>query len=185
MQEEWRDIVIEKNGVVYDYTGLYQVSNLGRVRSLRRDMVLKPKLNRDKYEVVCLNRKGNQSHFFVHRLVATMFLDNPDNLPEVNHISKVRNENHIGNLEWCDRQYNVQYSSCKRSDDWKKQQSDRMSKYFLNNKHHKSKKVLCVETGEVFNTVKEAEMWLGRRGISDCARGRQNTCGNYRWQYVD
>ena len=95
-EEIWKDIVIERNGIVYDYTGLYQVSNLGRVRSLDRincngrrinGRILKLQDEQDKngYVWIVLSKDGTAKKFSVHRLVATAFIPNPDNLPIVNH----------------------------------------------------------------------------------------------------
>ena len=122
MEEEiWKDIIIEKNGVLYDYTGIYQVSNLGRIRSLDRitpdgrnikGQVKAVKINRDGYVMVELykNRKGVRH--LVHRIVATAFIknDNPVNKTEVNHIDLNRKNNVVTNLEWISHTDNVKYS---------------------------------------------------------------------------
>ena len=113
MEEQWKDIIIEKNGVTYDYTGLYQVSNLGRVRSLgndktRKERILKPKINNKGYLQVILCKNGKVKTFLVHRLVATAFIPNPDNLPVVNHRDENPLNNCVDNLEWCTQKYNVQ-----------------------------------------------------------------------------
>lgn len=110
--EEWRDI----DG----FEGLYQVSNLGEVKSLqfwcgdhyvRREKVLKKSLNRTGYYSVSLSRHGVIKRALVHRLVGMAFIENPNNLPYINHKDHCRTNNHISNLEWCTPQYNQAYAS--------------------------------------------------------------------------
>ena len=185
MQEEWRDIVIEKNGVIYDYTGLYQVSNLGQVRSLNyrghgSTKIMKPSKNSDGYEVVQLYKNKKYTQFQVHRLVATMFIDNPNNLPVVNHLDEVKTNNCVDNLEWCTIAHNVRYSTLgtKRTQEAK----SKMGK-------QRMKKVRCVETGDIFNSIKDANLWCGlstySSSISNCCKNSTKTAGGYHWQYVD
>ena len=111
--EEWKDIV--------GYENLYQVSNLGNVRSLDkvimrkhgesltvRGRVLKPMIIKG-YCYVRLNDCGNWKTEQIHRLVAQAFIPNPDNLPEVNHKDENKSNNRADNLEWCTHNYNVNY----------------------------------------------------------------------------
>ena len=124
MSEEWRDIK--------GYEGKYQVSNLGRVKSLYfinrqatipREKILKFGHNKQGYPHVhlCKNNKTSKS-IFVHKLVAEAFIPNPNNHPVVNHINEIKTDNRVENLEWCTQQYNVQlyYKNHKRSNKVKK-----------------------------------------------------------------
>lgn len=110
--EVWRDIE--------GFEGIYQVSNLGRVRGLDRiveqtngkqkrykEKIKKQSITNDGYMYVSLCSK----RYLVHRLVAETFLPNTDNLPEVNHIDENKTNNKVDNLEWCDRRYNLIYSN--------------------------------------------------------------------------
>lgn len=113
MVEVWKEI--------NDYEGLYEVSSLGRVRSLDRYVsytngqihlhkgkVLRPGVCNGYLQVV-LCKNGEVKHPLVHRLVAEAFIPNPDNLPQVNHKDENPSNNTIDNLEWCTSLYNINY----------------------------------------------------------------------------
>lgn len=108
MNEEWRDI----DG----YEDLYQVSNMGRVLSLKfnhtenNPKILKP-IELLGYLVVNLYKDGKMKSFKIHRLVAKAFIPNPDNLPEVNHKDENKFNNVVDNLEWCTTKYNINYGT--------------------------------------------------------------------------
>ena len=106
--EEWRPVP--------NYEGLYEVSNIGNVRSLPRlgTHTIKPTLIsphlRCGYYHVTLWKDNIQKDFTIHRLVALAFIPNPDNLPVINHKDEVKTNNEAENLEWCTRKYNNNYS---------------------------------------------------------------------------
>lgn len=102
--EEWRDIP--------GYEGLYQVSNLGRVKSLYRyKKQLKPKISNAGYERVNLFKNKQGKWHSVHRLVAMTFVENPMNKPEVNHKDECKINNKASNLEWVTRKENNIFGS--------------------------------------------------------------------------
>ena len=104
-QEQWRDIE--------GYDGAYQVSDLGRVRSLKfgKVRVLRPGKHRQGYLQVALCQDGKQKSVYVHRLVAQAFIPNDDSSKTIiNHINEVKSENRVSNLEYCDRRYNNTYN---------------------------------------------------------------------------
>lgn len=103
--EQWRDI----DG----YDGMYQVSDLGRVRSRKRGewKVMRPGKTKDGYLRVDLYRNGKQNHSLVHRLVAQAFIENDDETKtQINHRNECKSDNRIWNLEYCTAQYNNTYN---------------------------------------------------------------------------
>lgn len=97
------------------YEGKYQVSNLGRIKSLSYrntgiSKILVPKINKGYYEIG-LYLNGIRKMFFVHRLVALTFIPNPNNLPQINHIDEDKTNNCVDNLEWCTQAYNNIYGT--------------------------------------------------------------------------
>ena len=109
--EIWKDIP--------EYEGLYQVSNFGNVKSLARrnknrvnqEKLMKLKLNSSGYYQVWLCKNNHNKGFFVHRLVALVFIPNENNLPEVNHIDAIKTNNIISNLEWCSHVDNMKHAN--------------------------------------------------------------------------
>ena len=98
--EIWKDIP--------NYEGLYQVSNLGNIKSLfRYKKILKPIKNTLGYLKVSLYKNKKIKVFSIHRLVAETFIPNPNNLPEINHKDGNKGNNNVENLEWCTRQQNI------------------------------------------------------------------------------
>ena len=113
MEEVWKD--------VQGYEGLYQVSNLGNVKSFReshkygkpKEFTLKPCLINSGYYVVTLYTGKERHKFQIHRMVANAFIPNPDNLPCVNHKDENKLNNCVDNLEWCTYQYNNNYGTAR------------------------------------------------------------------------
>lgn len=104
------------------YEGIYQISNLGRVKSLSRRVIChkttrltkerfkKPAMKDTGYFKVGLQKEGTEKQFVIHRLIAIAFIPNPFNLPQVNHKNGIKTDNRIDNLEWCTPSENIQHA---------------------------------------------------------------------------
>lgn len=156
--EQWKQIVVDD--VTYDY----EVSSYGNVRNVETGRILKQCDNKGYLRVgLCKNKK--QKTFSVHRLVAIMFIPNPNNLPQVNHKDENKHNNHVDNLEWMTQENNLKYGT----------RTERTRK-----------KVKCIETGQIFDSVRKACEWAEiTGGIVECCKGKGKTAGGYHWEYVD
>ena len=96
---------------IIGYESKYQISNLGRVKSLSRkrnentnavikERILTPDLGKAGYHSICFKINNKREKYLIHRLVAIHFIDNTDNKPQVNHINGIKNDNRVENLEW-------------------------------------------------------------------------------------
>jgi len=111
MKEIWKDIL--------NYEGYYQISNYGRVKSLKRsyytggkweERIYKVRLTNNGYEYARLSKNNKRKNYPIHRLVAIHFIVNPKNKPEINHIDGVKNNNYVNNLEWCTSSENKRHA---------------------------------------------------------------------------
>ena len=184
--EIWRDLP--------DYEGIYQVSNLGNVKSLdridasghsRKGFIMKQKINNKGYFSIALCKNGKYKFYQVHRLVAQTFLPNPNNLPQVNHKNEDKTDNRVENLEWCTIEYNCNYGT-------------RNERAGLSNsiaqsgkdKPYKYKKIIQLDVdGNIikqFCSIKQAveELNIKQPNISSCLIGKCKTTGGYKWQYA-
>ena len=166
MEEIWKD--------KKDYEGHYQVSNFGRVKSIKfgKEIILKQHINiKGGYYYVCLLKNGKHKNYYVHRLVAQAFIDNPNNLPEVNHKDECKTNNVVSNLEWCDRKYNHNYGTI--NERISQSQSKPVLQYDLNGNLIKEWKSIneCGRNG--FN----------QGDICKCCNGKRKTAKGFIWVY--
>ncbi len=114
MKEIWKDIP--------NYEGIYKISNLGRLKSFRaynsftksyyyKEKIVKGKIDSSGYVMVCLSKNGKYKYCRIHRLVAEVFIDNPNNYPIINHKDENKKNNIVSNLEWCTYLYNNTYGN--------------------------------------------------------------------------
>ena len=182
-KEEWRDIA--------GYEGLYQVSNMGRVKSLERtvtrkngrklsvkEWILKPETIHNGYLRVALEDSGKRKRFLIHRLVCEAFLENPKNKPEVNHINEDKSDNRACNLEWVTKEENINHGT--RNARVGKAVSKALSKPV--GQYTRDGKLI-----KVWQSTKEVERQLGfaNGNISKVARGELKTAYGYVWKYVE
>ena len=160
---------------IKDYEN-YQVSNLGRVKSLNygrtgKEQILKPAKDKDGYLYVGLCKNGKTKLFKIHRLVAQAFIPNIENKPCINHIDCDRQNNCVDNIEWCTIQENNIYAY----------------KIGLKKPAYKSVIAINITTGEqtYFNSQKEAaeKLNLHPQHINSVLKGRLKRTGNYTFKY--
>lgn len=167
MQSEiWKDVP--------GYEGLYQVSNIGRVKSFKNHhgygvRILKGEKTQTGYIQVSLSKKSKK-RYKIHRLVAMVFIPNPDGLPQINHKNEIKTDNRVENLEWCTGKYNVNYGTA----------IERRSK-----KHRKP--VYCFETGKTFDSCTDAsrKMNLDISHIAKCCRGELPAHKGFHFMFVN
>lgn len=179
--EEWKDIK--------GYEGYYQISNLGRVRSLDRETtqkhysgvtshyfrkgnIKKIQVQKNGYEIIALNKNGKITRKLIHRLVAESFIDNPKDYSYVNHKDNNLRNNQVDNLEWCTQSYNIKYAY----DNW--------TKYPPNMKSIRQLK--DGKTIAVYDSISEAQRMtrICFTNISKCCRKLRNHAGGYQWEYI-
>ena len=169
-EEFWKDIV--------GYEGLYQVSNFGRVKSADRTdrygrefkgKILTPCTDNLGYLHLGLQHDGKRKTVRVHRLVAEAFIPNTNNCKYINHKDENKQNNCVGNLEWCDTKYNINYG----------RHNEKVAKSHC-------KKVYCVELDKEFKSAKSAaaQLNLSDSNIAKCCKGKYKTTGGYHWKYA-
>lgn len=169
--EEWKDIK--------GYESLYQVSNEGRVRSIRNQKLMKPKTDKKGYKVIQFSVNGERRTFKVNRLVAQAFIENPNNLPCTNHKDCNPTNNRVENLEWCDYIYNNHYAN----------RVEKASIKMVNNPKISREVYKYTLDGDLiakYPSANEAQRDMGinrSRGVSMCCRGIIPTYKGYKWSY--
>ena len=164
MMEIWKDIE--------GYEGLYQISNKGRVKSLKwgKERILKPGWNTGGYLKVYLFKNTEAQDRLVHRLVAEAFIPNPYNKPQVNHKDENKKNNCVENLEWITCMDNCNYGT----------RNERISRKIL--QYSKSGEFIREWVGAL-----EVERVLGinNSDIIQCCKGRRKSAGSFIWQYKE
>lgn len=152
---------------VLNYEGLYQVSNLGRIKSLGNDKNKKEKIlknHKDKYgyEYTIFSSKGKPKRFLVHRLVGQNFIYNLNNFPCINHKDGKKSNNKVNNLEWCTQKENVNHAYRKKLIIKKLQKKDILNiRYLYKNKQYtkeKLSKMFNVCQRQIYRVIKK-ECW--------------------------
>lgn len=187
--EIWKDIP--------GYEKLYKISSSGIVRSYDKIVRngkynqnrvilgrnLKYTLARGGYYTVGLTKDRKQKVYFVHRLVAITFIDNPNDYPVINHKNAVRTDNRVSNLEWCTYSYNTLYS-------FREMGRQPVNKGERGAKSHLSKEIcqIDIQTGNVVKTFigtydASAKTNICRSDIIRCANGKAKSAGGFKWQY--
>lgn len=171
---------------IVGYEDEYEISSFGRVRTVGhyvngkngskrfvKGCIRKLNVRPCKYVRIQLHRKDTPK--LVHRLVAEAFIPNPDNLPVVNHKNEDKTMNFVSNIEWSSYPYNNSYG-----------EGHKNRIMHLTNRADLSKPVLCIETGQIYPSGKEAwrKTGINVSHIHECCNNKRKTAGKYHWCYA-
>lgn len=189
MEEVWKDIE--------GYEGLYQVSNLGRIKSVKRIVNCKNEAKLSIKEKILIQAKGTRGYKFVrlsknnksktirvHKIVAKAFIPNKNNGKVINHLDCNVENNCVSNLEWCTQSENVKYS-------WKLGRCEISRKALLENSKNRRKKINQYDLNGKFIQQYSSMIEASRKfnikyqNISDCCRNIIKKSGGYIWRYAD
>ena len=161
------------------YEGLYEVSNKGNVKSLRRGKLMKKFISNVGYEIISLIKDGKKKSFNVHRLVALVFIPNPLNLPEINHKDEIKINNCVDNLEWISKKGNRNYGT------YRERMSKSLKESGTNNKSISAYDKKTLKFVKSYDSITEAEKELGlsKGAIGKALSGRRKTSAGYVWKY--
>lgn len=200
MKEIWKDLVFKENEIIHDYKGIYIISNMGNIKRLEKinkDKRSKEKIkehyiygtNDKNYRIVKLYKNGKYERKLIHRLVAFVFIPNPQKKPYINHKNGKRDDNRVSNLEWCTQLENNQHA-------WKtglinKEKMTKIGKKYieLNCRNNKKPVFQMTKDGKIinkFNSIVEAEKEtnVSNKHISAVCKGKRKTTGGYVWKYA-
>lgn len=170
--EIWKDIP--------GFEGLYQVSNMGNVKSLNynrtgKERKLKPDKKRNGYLYVILRKDKKSKHCYIHSLVAKAFISNPGNKPCIDHIDNDKENNRTSNLRWVNHKENMNNEITKA-------------------KQTNGKFAYCIELDKIFCNLRDAEKELGiaHQHISAACNGKRKSAGKHpitgerlHWKYIE
>lgn len=179
MSEKWKPI--------RGYEGFYEVSNKGQVRSLdrvtftkrgkgfytkRKGKLLAQNKDKDGYQKVILSKDNMSKTPFVHRLVATAFIENPNKYPVINHKNEIKDDNHVRNLEWCTVAYNNIHG------DRAKKAARKQMKSVIGIDENTGKK-------KYFESITSVEKeGFNMSHVIACAKGRRKRHLGHTWEYA-
>lgn len=197
--EEWKDIE--------GYEGMYQVSNLGRVRSFkkyREGRILKSFPDPNGYLKVSLSKNNKLKNHRVHRLVAIHFIPNPQNKSQVNHIDGNKQNDNVNNLEWSTpsengkHAYKIGLSKGRLNSKPTQQTRNKISKSrkgkCAGTDHFGCRKIICITTGEMFDCIEYAvkKYKIPNTNIIKCCKGERKSAGKHPitkekmiWKYIE
>lgn len=182
--EVWKDVV--------GYEGLYQISNLGRVKSVERfrkgkkgsktyckGRILKSRISNAGYYQVCVCKNNIKKQLTVHRMVALAYIPNEYRLPCVDHINGIRTDNRVVNLRWCSSKENLNFDLARKNISYSNKASNKCREH-IKSLHENCKKPIAIvyPDGMIkeYDSAKDAEMdGFNHSLIAACCKGKQKT----------
>lgn len=140
----------------------YFITSCGRIWSFKTNKFLKPLKNPKGYSFIHLYNEKERKDFLIHRLVAEAYIPNPERFDTVDHIDFCKDNNYLMNLRWMSREENSR-------------------------RKEKPKRVKCLETGQIFDSLTEAAQFVRRdvNTLCACLKGKQKTCASFHWAYYE
>lgn len=150
----------------------YEINENGEIRNIKTQQYLKHKIKTNGYHEVCLYINKKKKYLLIHRLVALVFIENPNNLPQVNHIDGNKDNNYYKNLEWVDSRKNNKHA-------WENSLNKpsvlrKVEQYDLDGKYIKT-----------YNSIAEAKKSTNAAKISMVANGERKSSGGYIWKWAE
>lgn len=166
MKEIWKDIP--------NYEGLYQASNLGRIKSLNFYGSDKEKImsiqTTGNYNHIILHKDGKSKNFSIQKLIALTFIPNHNNYKEINHKDENTRNNCVDNLEWCNHSYNINYGN--RIQKVKEKLSRKINQYDLDGNYIKT-----------WNCMNDAIRFYKNVHICDACKNKRKSANGFLWKY--
>lgn len=212
--EVWKDVVGYEG--LYIVSSMGRVKSLDRKSAKGSNIkgrILKPVKGKDGYLRLILCKENKHSTFLVHRLIAISFISNPDNKDYIDHINTIRDDNRVENLRWATKKENnnnpltknkmsesQKGKSIPEETRKKMSESSKGEKNGFYGKHHteetkkkikenngRKRKVICLETNIIYNSLKDAEIDTGVHSINigQVCKKERKTAGGYHWEYID
>lgn len=185
--EVWKDIL--------GYEGLYQVSNMGRVKSFnyrntKKTSILKQSINQDGYLRPTLKKNYKSKGFLVHRLVGFAFIPNPENKETINHKNEIKTDNRVENLEWMTRTENNNYGTRNERVHQKCREKNTYLIGALASKEVRKRGILQFDLRHNFireyDCIEDVKKYkFDPAHLCKCAQGQRKTHGGYIWKYKE
>lgn len=163
---------------VKGYEKHYQIDQDGTVRSLKNGgvKIITPTIDRHGYKKINLYKEGKRKTYTIHRLVAENFLENPNNLPCVNHKDENTLNNNKDNLEWCTIEYNNNYG------DRTKRATQKIRKKIIG-VNMTNGNILLFDSSH--NAERETNKYFRHGNIIKCCNGKSKHHKGYKWNYIE